>query len=447
MFMKTNIIDTAMQLSDPDLLSRIAVLTGRERETTVELVAHLAVLELRPNLYRAQGYGSLFRYCTGALGLSEDAACNRTKVTRACREFPRILDLVAAGTVSLTTVRMLAPHLTAANHEDVLARASNRSREDVEALVAELAPQPDVKASVRKLPTRQEEEPPDPRPLPLASIAGAAPTDLVPGRRTGAGVPDGETAVGEWAASQDGRVPHDGHDEALSPLPRGARPVVRASAPGRYRVQFTIDRETYDELRMVQALLRREIPSGDPGDIFGRALRSLRREVEKAKCRATSSSRPAAAAIGSASKAVFETRIRPRTDAEAGNGTGETTRPSDQAPCKEAAAEGAVVGGGVEAMHVAEREPDGERRPPSRYMPNRVTRAVWWRDRAQCAFVSAGGLRCTERAFLELHHIHPYALGGAATADNIALRCRSHNRYKSELIFGTQGRVGRPGGR
>jgi 5-methylcytosine-specific restriction endonuclease McrA len=76
------------------------------------------------------------------------------------------------------------------------------------------------------------------------------------------------------------------------------------------------------------------------------------------------------------------------------------------------------------------------RGPSSRHIPNAVKREVWRRDRRQCAFVSADGRRCGERAFLELHHVHPYSLDGAATVDNIALRCRSHNQYESEMIFG-----------
>ena len=58
--METNILATVVALSDQDLLSRIDALAGHEREATAELVAHLAALELRPSLYAAQGYGSLF---------------------------------------------------------------------------------------------------------------------------------------------------------------------------------------------------------------------------------------------------------------------------------------------------------------------------------------------------------------------------------------------------
>src|SRR5688572_2391106 len=144
--MSMNSLARAAALKDEELLARIDALAGKERETSAELVAHLAALELRPSLYAAQGYGSLFDYCTRALRLSEDAACNRIAAARACRSFPAILDLLASGALTLGTVRMLKAHLTPENHEVVLARAMNRSREQVEVLIAELAPKPDVVA-------------------------------------------------------------------------------------------------------------------------------------------------------------------------------------------------------------------------------------------------------------------------------------------------------------
>ena len=70
---------------------------------------------------------------------------------------------------------------------------------------------------------------------------------------------------------------------------------------------------------------------------------------------------------------------------------------------------------------------------------------MWFRDGGQCAFVSEGGLRCTQRRFLELHHIQPYALNGPATAGNIALRCRRHNAYEAEVVFGTRRKRGTAG--
>jgi hypothetical protein len=57
--MHLRLIATAAALSDADLLVRVAMLSGRERESTVELVGHLAELDAR-KLHLREGYGSLF---------------------------------------------------------------------------------------------------------------------------------------------------------------------------------------------------------------------------------------------------------------------------------------------------------------------------------------------------------------------------------------------------
>jgi 5-methylcytosine-specific restriction endonuclease McrA len=137
-------------------------------------------------------------------------------------------------------------------------------------------------------------------------------------------------------------------------------------------------------LRRVQALLRREIPDGDPGAIFDRALTLLLEKVEKTKLGAAAKPRPHP--------------IRPGADRQL------------RTP---------VV--------------------PSRDIPRPVKRGAWRRDGGQCAFVSGDGHRCTERTFLEFHHIVPYAKGGLATVENISVRCRRHNQYESELAFGPRG--------
>ena len=82
------------------------------------------------------------------------------------------------------------------------------------------------------------------------------------------------------------------------------------------------------------------------------------------------------------------------------------------------------------------REPlTGESR--SRTIPAPVKREVWRRDEGRCAFVGTRG-RCTERGFLEFHHVVPFAAGGVADVSNIELRCRAHNLYEAELFFGTE---------
>ncbi len=87
------------------------------------------------------------------LHLSEHAAYLRgIEAARSARRYPKILDRLADGSLHLTAVSLLGPHLTAANHLEVLDSARHKSKRDVEQLVARLRPQPDVPAVIRKLP-------------------------------------------------------------------------------------------------------------------------------------------------------------------------------------------------------------------------------------------------------------------------------------------------------
>ena len=389
-FMKMIDLAAAAALPDSELLQRLVALASQEREASVELVAHLAALEARPSLCAAQGFGTLFSYCTGALRLSEDAACNRIEAARACRSYPMVLDLLASGALTLTSVRLLRRHLTPENHEAVLARASGRTRRQVEALVAELAPRPDVPSTVRRLPATKSSAGP-------ASPALAMESDAVSIDSTAA--PAGLSCP---APSVERMAPPTPDVPAVPARVATARPVVQAIAPERYRVQFTIGAETHSKLERLQTLLRREIPSGDPALIFDRALTVLLEKVEKQKLAAVD--RPRA-----------RRSIRPGTD----NGLAGIAAVGDKR---------AAVTPLVPALRTPIVEP--------RAVASAVKRAVWRRDGGQCAYVAATGRRCTERAFVEFHHVQAHARHGEGTVANVSLRCRRHNQYEAELIFG-----------
>ena len=76
---------------------------------------------------------------------------SRILVARAARRLPAVIDALRSRRVHLTGLRLLVPHLTSENCEEVLARAAGKSKRDVEELVARLAPQPPVAAVVRKV--------------------------------------------------------------------------------------------------------------------------------------------------------------------------------------------------------------------------------------------------------------------------------------------------------
>ena len=154
-------------LSDPELLQEVRRLAGQERHAIARLIAALGELDAR-RLYLGEGCSSLFTYCTQVLHLSEHAAYGRIEAARAARKWPAILELLADGSVHLTAIGLLAPHLTAENHQQVLAAARHKSKREVEEIVASLRPQPPVPASVRRLPA------------PKALVAGPPPAPPAP---------------------------------------------------------------------------------------------------------------------------------------------------------------------------------------------------------------------------------------------------------------------------
>ena len=141
-------------MSDQDLLDATVRVAGVERRTTAELLALLAELDTR-KLYLGEGYSSLFTYCTQRLHLSESAAYVRITAPGGGR-FPILLARLAERDVTLTSISLLATHLTDDNHESLLDAARHASRRDVERLVASLHAQPDIPAIVRRVPGRSE---------------------------------------------------------------------------------------------------------------------------------------------------------------------------------------------------------------------------------------------------------------------------------------------------
>ena len=297
-------------LSDDALVAAVARLAGAERDSTATLIAHLAELYGR-RLHEHAGFSSLFTFCTGALRLSESEAYDRMKAAKVAWRHPAVLGMLAAGDVTLTTIRLLAPHLTTANHLELLAAAAGKGKRQVQELLAQRFPEPDVPWGVR-------------------SLTGPMGTFI--------------------------------------PAPA---PLMRPLSPDRYHVTFTATGELCAKLELAKDLLSHVLPNGDPGPIFARALDLLVEDLVRQKYAVTAQPRPA-------------------------RGT---------------------------ALD-------------SRHVPAEVKRAVFIRDRGRCAFASSDGRTCGERAFVEFHHVVPFAVGGGATVENVQLRCKAHNGYEAEVFFG-----------
>src|SRR3989449_7180187 len=142
---------TLSHVSDSDLTRNLASLVAQDRTNTAALLAHIAEFDAR-RLYVPAGFPSMYLYCVHELHLSEEAARKRIHAARTARQFSAIFDAIAEGRLHLSAVIVLAPHLTPENADELLAAAAHKTRAEIEQLLAERFPRPDLLAAVQAIP-------------------------------------------------------------------------------------------------------------------------------------------------------------------------------------------------------------------------------------------------------------------------------------------------------
>jgi hypothetical protein len=232
-------------LPDDQLLQRLSELLHISRRLESELIAHIGEVDAR-RLYARQASSSMFSYCTDVLHLSEAEAYLRIGVARAARQYPVLLDMLADGRLHLSGIARLVPHLSDANHEVLLKRAAYKSKRQIDELIAEIAPKPDVPLSIRKLPDRREK-----------SVVTNG-TQLRP---------DGvERTESDSAVRTVGCI--DQQTGAAKAPYKAPEPL----SPARYKIQFTVSAEFRDKLERLRRLLRASIPDGDLAAVLEMAV-------------------------------------------------------------------------------------------------------------------------------------------------------------------------------
>ena len=366
--------------SDQELLDGVFEAIAREFEDVAVVIAHLAEMDTR-KLFAGEGCSSLKTYCMEVLHLTEDQAYSRIAVARVAQKFPIVLEMLADGLVHLTAVDRLGPSLTPENHLGILEEAMGKTMAQVEEMVARLRPRPPVPSSIRKL---------------------------------------GQGGDGDgFFSDAEGGLNDEAQEEHVPPS-RTRRSTISQLAPGSHDIHITADEETMYALRELQELLSHRVPNGDPAIIIKHSLLRTLKEVKKER-------------FGTGKR-------RKKADEEASaNETPEVTvQAADDEGAPAASEDGIEAELGGEAVKASQGQTKellgaGEQ---SRYIPKEIRKAVWERDQGRCAFVSSRGKWCTERRWLEFHHIIPFAWRGETTVDNIELRCRPHNAYEGDLLFG-----------
>jgi len=62
-------------------------------------------------------------------------------------------------------------------------------------------------------------------------------------------------------------------------------------------------------------------------------------------------------------------------------------------------------------------------------------REVLDRDNSQCSYISKDGVKCTQKHYLNLDHIQPFALGGKSSSENLRVLCSAHNQMFNRMTF------------
>lgn len=223
---------------------------------------------LRLTIRRADGLAKacprrVLQAGNAVLHLSDWEAYYRIEAARVARRFPVIFDMLEDGSIHLTGVKLLAPHLTAENHRAVLESARWKSKLAIGEIVARLAPQSDVPTLVMALP----DLPVTPPPPPGGSSSCTPPS------------PQGAAA---------GTEPPPG----LLPAPPARPATLTPLSPQRYKLQVTISGDTLEKLRRAKDMLGYVVPAGDDDAVLNRALTVLLDKLGREKFAQTDKPRP-----------------------------------------------------------------------------------------------------------------------------------------------------------
>lgn len=253
-----------------ELLERFADLVQQDRANTAQLLAHIAEIDER-KLWAMHACSSMFAFCMERFHMSESMTAKRIWAARTARRFPVIMAMVARGELHLSGVNQLAKHLTEANHRSLLERAKHKSSREIDVLLAELAPRPDVPSRVRGLPSPRTES--------AAPVRGST-------REARA---DEQCAASCLPAVAD--VPEPAPVAGAFKPAAGYKQIV-ALAPKRYKIEITVDQDTHDRLRSLQDLLRHQLSNVDPATIVSRAIELLLDDTLKKNAAVTKAARP-----------------------------------------------------------------------------------------------------------------------------------------------------------
>jgi len=347
------------------------------RKGEAALIGLLSEIDNR-RLFAAEGYSSMFKFCTGHLHLSEPATYRRIGAARVIRDYPIALEMLSEGEIHMTALNLIRPCLTSENHLELLRLCKHKTRMEVELLVTERFPERakyqkkrNSKAEIRALPS-----------LALDNLACENPQrelSPTPAKESAQSKKNAYAQNPLWQELR-GQKECEQHGSKREKTPDHKLPISR-----QFRLSLDIDHTLQKKLTHAQELSH--FGKSSIQDVLSASLDLFIKDRMKVK---------------------FKKRSSP-ANAHAATQTAKSTKPK-------------------KTTTKAKR----------RYISSPIKREVAARDNFQCTYTSKSGHRCCEKQGLEYHHLQAFSLRGAHTAQNLTLLCSLHNQFDAEQTLGAQ---------
>ena len=465
-------------LSNEELLARLHAHVGNGHVWQARLIAYLAEVEDR-RLHAEHACPSMWDFCVRKLGMSASEAQRRIAAARVVTRFPLALGFLERGEIHLCALYALRAHLTDENHQELLREATSKTTREVEATIATRFPRPDVMPCI---------EPVAPQ---LASTALAGPSGVAPPAACAASLASAirpkveplsatryrvELTVSASLKSKLERIKDltrhrnpTGDLETILDLSLGLllerlekerlgktsrpRTPTRAKKRTQPRAPNHPDVRTHEAVACAdgEAVAGAVVADGDGEAIAAADGKAVACAAEEAvacaaeEAVACAAGEAVACAAGEA-VACADGKAVACADGKAvacADGKAVACADGKAVACADGKAVACADGKAVACASVACADSEARDGAPAvhaharrGYISREVRRHVFTRDGEQCSYVDADGHRCPARGFLELDHIHPTALGGSDEADNLRVRCATHNHLYAEQVYG-----------
>lgn len=253
----------------------------------------------------------------------------------------------------------------------------------------------------------------------------------------------------------------DGHTRTVGSCGAVASQATRhceshaVSTSERFKIEFAADREFIAKLEKIRSRLSGRFPQGlSMEKLFGILMDEYlekhdpERKMERRKMRkhagmGQSLKMKGRANSSGAAEVGCEKQVHDESCGQAAVAREHNTRKERS----DNSVEGKQISSGPVEVEPNEHEIHGYQVKPgneggakparTRHIPAHIRDRVYTRDGGRCRWIAPDGTRCDSKWDLEIDHIHPFALGGDHSPENLRLLCAAHNRLEAVIRFGS----------